>query len=133
MSTKPFRLQAPQPSEQDLLGQIVDYLRCQQARGRVVWFARLNSGSAIAESGKTRRFVRFYWLYLRRKEPMGKGRADLEGQLANGRYFALEVKKPGEKPTAVQAAFLDAVRGGGGIAGVVHGYADVSGLLFGEI
>lgn len=127
--TAPFRLKAPAPSEQDLLGQIVDYLRAQQMRGRVAWFARVNGGGMKDRTG---RFLRFYRLYLPLLEPASKGMADLHGMLTGGRYFALEVKKPDEKTTPEQDAFLTQVRATGGIAAVVCGYAEVPALLFEE-
>lgn len=127
-----FRLTAQKPLENALLGQVIDYLSAQQARGRIAWFARCNGGGTFNRAGQ---FLRFYVLYLRGKVPAGKGMADLHGMLSgqSGRYFALEVKRPGEKPTAEQLAFLDEVRAGGGIAAVVRGYEDVPSLLFGEI
>ena len=134
-----FRLTAQKPLENALLGQVIDYLSAQQARGRIAWFARCNGGGVFNRAGQ---FLRFYVLYLRGKVPAGKGMADLHGMLSGqsgqsgqsgGKYFALEVKRPGEKPTAEQLAFLEEVRAGGGIAAVVRGYEDVPSLLFGEI
>jgi len=125
-----FRLTAPPaPKEHDLQGQILDYLRLQQARGRVIWYCRVNSGSVKAGM----RWVRFYLLYLAGRAYTTRGKGDIEGMLPGGRYFALEVKKPGEKATPEQLDFLAAVRDGGGIAAVVRGYEDVPSLLFGEI
>jgi len=72
-------------------------------------------------------------LYLAGQAHTTRGKGDIEGMLAGGRYFALEVKKPGEKATPEQLDFLAAVRDGGGIAAVVRGYEDVPSLLFGEI
>lgn len=123
-----FRLKAPAPREQDLLGQIVELLRWEQAKGRVAWFARCNGGGMKDRTG---RFLRFYRLYLPLMEPASKGMADLHGMLAGGKYFALEVKKPGEKTSPEQVAFLESVRAAGGIAGVVHSFAEVPLLLEG--
>lgn len=124
--TAPFRLKAPDPSEQDLLGQIVDLLRWRQAQGRVAWFARVNGGGMKDRTG---RWLRFYRLYLPNLQPASKGMADLHGMLTGGRYFALEVKKPGEKPSPEQDAFLESVRSAGGIAAVVYGVAEIQNLL----
>lgn len=126
--TRPFRLAAPKPTEQDRLGQIVDYLRHEQARGRVAWFARINGGGMFDRTG---RFVRFYWLHLAGKPPVGKGKADIEGQLPDGRYFALEVKRPGEKPTPEQVEFLATVRRNNGLAAVIVDYDEARIALFG--
>jgi hypothetical protein len=50
---------------------------------------------------------------------LGNGSADLIGVL-NGRFVALEVKRPGEKPEPHQVAWLDAITRHGGFACVVH-------------
>jgi hypothetical protein len=125
-----FALTAPQPLEQALLGQIVDYLRLEQGRRRVVWFARTNGGGMF---DKTKRWLWFYWLYLRGVNLAGRGLADVHGMLQGGRYFALEVKCPDQKATETQILFLEAVRDGGGIAAVVRSAEDVRSLLFGEV
>jgi hypothetical protein len=44
-------------------------------------------------------------------------------------FVALEVKKPGEKPTAKQEEFLESVRDAGGIAGVVTSVEEARELL----
>ena len=126
---KPFRLAAPIPRESALQAQIVDYLRAQQARGRIVWFARCNGGAVQSVRQGRKSFTRFYALYLRGAEPAHKGMADLHGMLPGGRYFALEVKRPGGKPTPEQLAFLAAVRENGGIAAVVHSFDEVANML----
>lgn len=127
--TAPFKLKAPTPSEQDLLGEIVALLRLEQTKGRIAWFARCNGG-AVRSSYKGRvSFTRFYQLYLYGAEPSHKGMADLHGMLSDGRYFALEVKRAGEKATDEQSRFLDAVRAGGGIAAVVRGFEDAARAL----
>lgn len=113
--------------EGDLQNQVLDYLRREQAMGRVVWFARINSGAIKAGL----RFVRYYLLFLRGKEPKGKGKADIEGMLSGGRYFALEVKKPDRDATDDQREFLQTVGSGGGIAAVVRGIDDAKRALNG--
>lgn len=126
--TKPFRLVAPKALESDLQDQILDYLALEQAKGRVAWFCRMNSGAI--KSGL--RYIRYYVLHLLGLPPSAKGKADIEGMLAGGKYFALEVKRPGEKPTPEQVHFLSAVRLNGGIAAVVFSYADARSVLFDE-
>ncbi len=124
-----FRLTAPpRPKEADLQAQIIAYLKHQQARGRVVWFCRVNGG--LARYGRLA--VKNYLLHLAGAPPTGKGYADLHGMLAGGRYFALEVKRPGERATPEQLIFLEAVERGGGIACVVTGFEDVECALFSE-
>jgi hypothetical protein len=47
----------------------------------------------------------------------------------SGVFLAIEVKRPGEKPTAAQEAFLGQVRAAGGIAIVARSVADVEAVL----
>lgn len=126
----PFRLIAPRPKEAAVQAQIVDYLRAQQTRGRIAWFARCNGGAVRSQYKGRVSFTRFYQLYLCGAEPSHKGMADLHGMLSDGRYFALEVKLVGEKATDEQLRFLDAVRAGGGIAAVVTGFEEAARELF---
>ena len=48
------------------------------------------------------------------------GLSDLVGCTSNGRFFAIEVKLPGEKPRPDQEKFLTAMRRTGAIAGCAH-------------
>jgi hypothetical protein len=63
------------------------------------------------------------------KDQASRGYPDIHGMLPGGRYFALEVKQPGERATPEQRAFIDSVLAGGGIAGVVYSYEDARKLL----
>lgn len=116
--SRTFRLCAPKPLESALQSQIMDYLAMEQARGRVIWFCRVNGG--LARYGKCT--VKNYLLHLPGAAAMGKGYSDLHGMLKGGRYFALEVKRHGESPTPEQRDFLKSVTDGGGIAAVVHDF-----------
>ncbi len=49
-----------------------------------------------------------------------KGTSDIVGIMADGRFLAVEVKIPGEEPTADQVEFLTLVRSSGGVAMVVE-------------
>lgn len=129
MSARRFRLAAPEPLESGLQGQIIDYLMHEQARGRIIWFERSNGGGM---RDKTGRVLRFYWLYLLGQPPRSKGKSDLSGMLSGGRYFALEVKRRGGKPTDSQLEYLETVRNGGGVAAVVRTFADAKNVLFGD-
>lgn len=124
-----FKLAPANPLEQDIQSQIIEYLRIEQARGRVVWFERSNGGGM---KDKTGRVLRFYLLYLRGKIPRSKGKSDLSGMLAGGQFFALEVKRGNEKPTKDPIEYLAAVREGGGIAAVVRSFSDAKNVLFGD-
>lgn len=48
------------------------------------------------------------------------GLSDLVGCTTDGRFFAIEVKLPGENPRPDQEKFLKAMRNTGAIAGVAH-------------
>lgn len=92
-------------SETDLLKTIMGAL----AWDRGCMFIRVNSGLRLIDGkgGKKRAF---------RGAPTGT--SDLIG-MVDGRFCALEVKRPGCKPTNAQAAFLDHVRQLGGFGAVV--------------
>jgi hypothetical protein len=125
---EPFRLHPGTLLEGDIQGQIIAYLRHEQARGRVVWFERSNGGGGRVAG----RWIWFYRLFLLGREPVSTGKADLTGMLAGGRFFALEVKQRGKKSTADQREYLEAVASGGGIAATVRSFQDAKRELFGE-
>lgn len=58
----------------------------------------------------------------------GRGIPDILG-VANGRMVALEVKRPGGKPTRIQQYRIDKLRQLGAVAGIVTSIADVQKLL----
>ncbi len=87
-------------------------------RDVLVW--RNNTGVAYGASGSGARGVRF---------GLGVGGADLVGVLLFaaelgpchvGRFFGLEVKAPGRKPTRDQILWANAVRSVGGFVATVH-------------
>ena len=121
---KPFKLTPPRILESDRQSQIIDWLRVEHAAGRVSWFCRNNGGAVKTAT----RVIRFYALYAG-FGTSSKGKADIDGMLPGGRYFALEVKQPGKKATPEQADFIATVIAGGGIAGVVTGFEDVERIL----
>jgi hypothetical protein len=59
---------------------------------------------------------------------LGAGSADLIG-ICRGRFVALEVKLPGQKPRPDQVNFLEHVKKMGGIAGVVTSPQEAIDLL----
>jgi hypothetical protein len=59
-----------------------------------------------------------------------RGVSDILGLLPGGaRFLAIEVKRPGGKPTPQQQAFLDWVNEGGGVGIVASSIADVEHAL----
>jgi len=88
----------PIPRESDILKAVSDYLGTQG-------FSMFRRNTGVMMTGK--RFVRF----------SSPGQADLWGlDRRTGRHIEVEVKRPGQKPTAVQAAWLEAMRKAGAIA-----------------
>lgn len=57
-----------------------------------------------------------------------KGLPDLIG-CDNGRFFGIELKRPGEKPTALQSQRIIEIGKAGGIAGVATSIVEVINLL----
>ncbi len=104
------------PTEQDLLRQVRDYLKL---RGWKVM--RMNSGGVRATYNGKKRFHRY------NDTP---GMSDLIC-LRDGVFLAVEVKRPGGKPTPDQAEFLDDIRRKGGVAVLAQSLADVERALEG--
>lgn len=58
------------------------------------------------------------------------GKLDISGFLKNGaRYFEIEVKRPGAKPTDAQQKRIDAVLSSGGISGYVTSIEETAALI----
>lgn len=103
------------PRESDIQRSILQYLAL---RGIPAW--RNNSGARPLGEGQARRYIR-----------MGpKGSADILGVLPpSGRLLAIEVKRPGSKPTAHQTAWLEQMRAAGAVCVVACGLEDVLRVL----
>lgn len=107
-----------EPLEVDIQAACVRLLQLHPA---VAWAHRMNTGAGrfVYPDGKQSRFLRFGF----------PGQADILGQLRRshgGRFLAVEVKRPGEKPTDDQLAFLEAVRYAGGVAILAYSCDDVA-------
>ena len=75
----------------------------------------------------------FYRLFAKGADVKnGKAVTDIIGMLTDGRFFAIEAKRAGEKPTEEQQWFISLVIAAGGIAGVAETWIDVEKLLAGE-
>ena len=104
-------------TEHNIQSEIVKYLR---SKGMLV--IRINSGM--------RGIVRFYWWWAGDKgKSKHEGVADILALDIDGKFYAIEVKKPGEYATAQQYHFLQEVERRGGIAAVVWCVEDVKNLL----
>lgn len=89
-------------SENDIQRAILDYLT---VSGVYVW--RQNTGAFAGEHKGKKWFVRFG----------APGMSDILGILPpEGRLLAIEVKRPGERPTQKQAAFIEQINSLGGVA-----------------
>jgi hypothetical protein len=83
---------------------------------------RQNQGALTGTRGGKRLFVRFAAM---------PGISDILGVLPGGRFLAVECKRPGNRPTPEQAAFLAAVEAAGGLALVVRDVAELQAALDG--
>lgn len=110
----------PVPYEREIQKSVLEYLRLRKIPA---W--RVNSGMMIADNEDgTRRHVRFN---------MARGCSDVLGILPpSGRFLAVEVKRPGRKPTADQLGFLDMVTAAGGLALCVSDVRDLAAALDAE-
>lgn len=97
------------PLEKDSLKEVMQALR---THSKVAWFERFNTGATKIGD----RFIRFGF----------KGCADILGQMRNGKFLAIEVKKQhGGKLSTEQEFFLAMVRQHGGIAFTARNLHDV--------
>lgn len=96
----------PAPKESDIQRACLGYLRL---RGWLAW--RNNSGAVTASYKGKRRFFRFN---------SAPGSSDLFFVAPAGRFGCVEVKRPGNEPTEIQASWLETVRRAGGVALCVH-------------
>ncbi len=100
--------QYPRPAEREVMASILEWLPyCP----KVAWFARVNNGAYKVGD----RFVRFGFT----------GCSDIIGQLRDGRFLAIEVKKPGGELSTDQVEFLGKVDRHRGVAFVAHSLEDV--------
>lgn len=110
------------PLERDVQSAILTMLRLHP---KVAWAYRVNTGAMVVpeteredENGRKRRtkrrFVRF----------MFPGCSDIIGQMKDGRFLAIECKRPGARTEAqrfeAQAQFLTLVKASGGVAGMAY-------------
>ena len=99
-------------SEQDIQNLIRIAL---SERGIISW--RNNTGALKDITG---RLVRY---------GLGVGSSDIIGIMPDGRFLAIEVKKPGKNPTAEQTRFIETILKQGGVAGVARSVEDLENIL----
>lgn len=109
-----LRLTRPEPAEAEVLSSILAALNFYP---RVAWFVRANAaaGKLLYPDGTTSQFMRFGF----------PGCSDIIGQMVDGRFLAIETKRPSGRTTDAQAAFLETVRTHGGLAFVCRGIDDL--------
>jgi hypothetical protein len=94
--------------EQDIQKQILDYLRW---RG-IPCYKHQNAGIRKPDGG-----------YI---PTLTRGVSDIIGCIPKtGRFLAIEVKRPGNKPTAEQQQFIDTINEAGGLASVARSVEEV--------
>ena len=121
-----YKLKACAPSEADIKSACEDALYRLYALRKVAWYARINGGArkTAGAHGKVN-YLWFYTLHTFGKTMQHQGISDLVGQLTDGRFFAVEVKKAGEQPTLAQAEFLARVNEFGGVGFVARSVDEV--------
>lgn len=99
-----------EPSESDIQKAILDYLRLKY----FCW--RNNTGGRPWQDNKGKdRVFRFGF----------KGSGDILGLTKTGRFFSVEVKRKGKKPTPDQIEFMNNINASGGLAIVAQSVDDV--------
>jgi hypothetical protein len=106
---------APRKNDRPEAGALAEVLKAFRTHPGVAWVERQNTG-AFKQEG---RYIRFGW----------RGCSDLLGQLKDGRLLAVEVKAPKGRIRPEQTAFLERVRGNGGMAFVARNCMDVFNAL----
>lgn len=99
--------------ERDVLAAV---LQAVAIHPKVAWAHRMNTGAVERENADgTKRYIAFAF----------KGCSDIIGQMKDGRFLAIECKRPGGKVTADQIAFLTNVRRSNGVAFIAWSVDDV--------
>lgn len=98
-----------QNKEGKIQGDIVNALRYHP---KVAWCSVVSSGTHRMKWGALK--VGYYNTATEKQVP---GMSDIIGQLTDGRFFSIEVKEPGSKPTKEQEKYIHLVNRFGGVSG----------------
>lgn len=110
---KPFRLKPPEPREADVLSAVLTALKLHP---KVAWAQRMQTGAGkLLRKGGASQWLRFGWV----------GAPDVVAQLRDGRFMAVECKRPSGSTTPEQDAFLACVAANGGVAVVARSVDDL--------
>ena len=118
------RIKQATPSENDPKKAILALLRVHPA---VAWAERFNTGATVVDvPGKKRRFIRYAFV----------GCSDILGQMKDGRFLAIEVKRQGvnaeKEATDEQKAFIKKVRQNNGIGIISNSVEEVNLIISGH-
>ena len=97
-------------NERDILKSILQFLAVKK-----IFCWRNNVGATVSKYKGVTRFIRYGY----------KGSSDVLGILPDGRFFAIEVKRKGNKTTEAQDIFLDEIKKNNGFAMVAYSIDDV--------
>jgi hypothetical protein len=115
--TRPFHLVRPEPKEAAVLSAI---LRALKVHPHVAWFARMNTGSGkLVRANGASQWIRFSF----------PGCPDIIGQLTDGRFLGIEVKRPSGRVSEDQQAFIAKATKNHGVAFVARSVDDVFRVL----
>lgn len=113
---RPVGMPLPGAKEAQVLSAVLAFLRLHPQVG---WVQRMGVGAMESSDG---RYIKFGFT----------GCSDIIGQMKDGRFLAVEVKREiGGKASEAQLAFIYTVKKNNGIAGVVRSLDDVVRLLEG--
>ena len=105
-----------EPLEKVIQAAVLTYL---QYHARVAWVHRMNTGAARYVTKGRERFIQFGF----------PGCSDILGQMTDGRFLAVEVKRPSGVVTDAQARFLSRVNDNGGLGFIARSVDDVERAL----
>lgn len=108
-------------SEKEILEEVINILK-----PKCIWLSRINGGRFMLKGRGANKMFVSYRLYRDGidGEDISIRLPDLIGQLKDGRFLAIEVKKPGGTVTDEQARFLQFVWDNGGVSGICYDAED---------